>query len=106
VDVPRVLWQAILFALDNWEAMIAFAGIIVSVIRLTKWGRANEKALVQVMQTVEHFDAKHIKAEVAAADVPPAVRKAIEHGTNVVDPKKMPDPARRRLLQILLSRGQ
>lgn len=94
------------FIIDHWETILTVLSLLFGLIRATKFGKNNQDALIQVMQTIEHFDLKGVKQEVAiaASDVPKGVADAIAHGTAVVDAKKTPQPLWIRILSALFKR--
>jgi hypothetical protein len=80
--------------LTNYEFVFAAVGIVLSIIKLTVWGRANAKALEAVTAAVEEVQADVVKKVVASksGELPGTVADALKDAVATVDPAK-PTPS-------------
>ncbi len=70
--------------------VLLVTAIVIPLIKSTRWGQANEKALEAVVKTIEELDNKEVKEAVYAktAALDPTTAKAIQDMAATVDDKK------------------
>ena len=70
--------------------MATFLVTLVTILKLTSWGRSEAAALDAVIEAVERVDDKKVKRQVAArqAHLNTAVQDALDYAVSKVDPKK------------------
>ena len=84
------LEQIFTFILENKELFATFLVTLVTILKLTSWGRSEAAALDAVIEAVERVDDKKVKRQVAArqAHLNTAVQDALDYAVSKVDPKK------------------
>jgi len=88
--------DALIWISENMELVLALAAVAYAILQLTSWGRANAKALQEVVDAIEHVgslqlstaEASAVKRVVGLAPVSLGVREAIEEAVAKVDVKK------------------
>lgn len=89
------------FIIQNQEFVLGLLGLLITVlVRLTKWGKSNQDALIKVAEAIESIGDPQLKAEIAAKfeTAPLAQKDAIEHVVSVVDAGKQPKTNYERIL--------
>lgn len=52
---------------DNWGTILSIITVIIAIVRLTAWGKANKEALDNVVEAIETIDSKEVKEAVKAS---------------------------------------
>lgn len=88
------------FILQNQELVITLLGFVVAILRLTKWGKSNQDALIKVTEEIEALGDKELKQAIAARfeTAPVGQQDVINHAVSVADPFKTPKSGYERLL--------
>ena len=84
------LEQILTFILENKELFATLLLTLITILKLTSWGRSESAALDAVIEAVERVDDKKVKRQVAArqAHLNTAVQDALDYAVSKVDPKK------------------
>ena len=98
------LEQILTFVLDHKELIATLFVTLVTVIKLTAWGRAKASALDAVIGVIERLGAKEVKTSVAGQELKleTAAQDALRHAVAKVDPKKTPDGPVTRIVREVL----
>jgi hypothetical protein len=98
------LEQILTFILDHKELIATLFVTLITIIKLTAWGRARAAALDTVIGVIERFGAKEVKEGVAAqeATLPAAAKDALQYAVAKVDEKKKPDSLTTRIVREVL----
>lgn len=98
------LERIVIFVLENKELFATLLVTLLTIVKLTSWGRAKAKALDAVIGVIERLGAKEVKGAVAAreAGLPAAARDAIRHAVSKADPKKTLDGLATRVVREVL----
>ena len=98
------LERIVIFVLENKELFATLLVTLLTIVKLTSWGRAKAKALDAVIGVIERLGAKEVKGAVAAreAGLPAAARDAIRYAVSKADPKKTPDGLATRVVREVL----
>jgi hypothetical protein len=98
------LEQILTFVLDHKELIATLFVTLITVIKLTAWGRANASALDAVIGVIERLGAKEVKTGVAGQELKleTAAQDALRHAVAKADPKKTPDGAVSRIVREVL----
>lgn len=95
MDVKTVLN----FVFTNWEEIIGVIAVVISLVKLTAWGKAKSDALDTTIRAVESAKAIDVKELMRTVDpvLPDSVHNAIVNSVNKEDPRKTVDPLVKRL---------
>jgi len=98
------LEQILTFVLDHKELIATLFVTLVTVIKLTAWGRAKASALDAVIGVIERLGAKEVKTGIAGQELKleTAAQDALRHAVAKADPKKTPDGAVSRIVREVL----
>ena len=98
------LEQILTFVLDHKELIATLFVTLLTVIKLTAWGRAKAVALDAVIGVIEGLGAKEVKTGVAGQELnlDTAAQDALRHAVAKVDPKKTPDGTVTRIVREVL----
>jgi len=98
------LEQILTFVLDHKELIATLFVTLVTVIKLTAWGRAKASALDAVIGVIERLGAKEVKTSVAGQELKlkTAAQDALRHAVAKADPKKTPDGTVSRIVREVL----
>jgi hypothetical protein len=98
------LERIVIFVLENKELFATLLVTLLTIVKLTSWGRAKARALDAVIGVIERLGAKEVKGAVAAreAGLPAAARDAIRHAVSKADPKKTLDGLATRVVREVL----
>lgn len=98
------LEQILPFVLDHKELITTFFMTLITVIKLTAWGRAKASALDAVISVIERLGAKEVKTGVAGQELKleTAAQDALRHAVAKADPKKTPDGPVTRIVREVL----
>lgn len=93
--------QILTFVLDQKELIATLFVTLVTVIKLTAWGRAKASALDAVIGVIERLGAKEVKTGVAGQELKleTAAQDALRHAVAKADPKKTPDGTVTRIVR-------
>ena len=93
--------QVVTFILDHRELFATFLISLLTIIRLTAWGRAQAAALDTVIGVIERVKAGEVKSSVAAIEkrLSDAAKDAIRDSVAKADPKKTPKTVILRVLR-------
>lgn len=82
--------QIFAFLIEHKELFATLLVTLITIIKLTTWGRSESAALDAVIEAVERVDDKKTKDEVARrqAHLNTAVQDALDYAVSKVDPKK------------------
>ncbi len=96
--------QILTFVLDQKELIATLFVTLVTVIKLTAWGRAKASALDAVIGVIERLGAKEVKTGIAGQELKleTAAQDALRHAVAKADPKKTPDGAVTRIVREVL----
>jgi hypothetical protein len=98
------LEQIMTFVLDHKELIATLFVTLVTVIKLTAWGRAKASALDAVIGVIERLGAKEVKTGIAGHELKleTAAQDALRHAVAKADPKKTPDGTVTRIVREVL----
>ena len=98
------LEQILTFVLDHKELIATLFVTLLTVIKLTAWGRAKAAALDAVIDVIERLGAKEVKTGVAGQELKleTAAQDALRHAVAKADPKKTPDGTATRIVREVL----
>jgi len=98
------LEQILTFVLDHKELIATLFVTLITVIKLTAWGRAKASALDAVIGVIERLGAKEVKTGIAGQELKleTAAQDALRHAVAKADPKKTPDGAASRIVREVL----
>ena len=98
------LEQILTFVLDHKELIATLFVTLLTVIKLTAWGRAKASALDAVIGVIERLGAKEVKTGIAGQELKleTAAQDALRHAVAKADPKKTPDGAVSRIVREVL----
>ena len=98
------LEQILTFVPDHKELIATLFVTLVTVIKLTAWGRAKASALDAVIGVIERLGAKEVKTGIAGQELKleTAAQDALRHAVAKADPKKTPDGAVSRIVREVL----
>ena len=98
------LEQILTFVLDQKELIATLFVTLITVIKLTAWGRAKASALDAVIGVIERLGAKEVKTGIAGQELKleTAAQDALRHAVAKADPKKTPDGAVSRIVREVL----
>jgi len=98
------LEQILTFVLDHKELFVTLIVTLLTIIKLTAWGRSKVAALDAVIGVIERFGAKEVKAGVAAqeAKLATAAKDALHHAVAKADAKKKPAGLATRIVREVL----
>ena len=84
--------HVIIFIAQNREVLTAFLLSLITIIKLTAWGKAQAKALDAVVGVIEKVDAGDVKTAVAGIEkgLADAAKDALTDSVAKADPKKSP----------------
>ena len=84
------LEQFLAFVIENKELLATFLVTLLTILKLTSWGRSESAALDTVIEAVERVDDKKVNRQVATrqAHLNTAVQDALDYAVSKVDPKK------------------
>lgn len=87
------------FILEHWDLLFTVFGFLLYVVKSTKWGRANAKALQVVAGAIEKLDRVDVKHAIKehSLDLPKAVVDALDDAVRTVDEKK-PTPTGKEIV--------
>ena len=93
--------QIVTFILGHKELFATFLVSLLTIIRLTAWGRAQALALDTVIGVIERVGAGDVKSAVAGTEkkLPDAAKDAIRDSVAKADPKKTPKTVILRVLR-------
>ena len=93
--------QIVKFTLDHKEILATFLISLLTVIRLTAWGRAQALALDTVIGVIERVGATNVKISVAGTEkkLPDAAKDAIADSVAKAYPKQTPKTIALRVLR-------
>jgi hypothetical protein len=96
--------QIMTFILNHKELIATLIVTLLTVIKLTAWGRAKATALEAVIGVIERLGAKEVKTGVAGQELnlDTAAQEALRHAVAKVDPKKSPDGTLARIVREVL----
>ena len=96
--------QILTFILDHKELIGTLIVTLLTVVKLTAWGRAKATALEAVIGVIERLGAKEVKTGVAGQELKleTAAQDALRHAVAKVDPKKTPDGTVTRIVREIL----
>jgi len=96
--------QILTFILDHKELIGTLIVTLLTVVKLTAWGRAKAAALEAVIGVIERLGAKEVKTGVAGQELnlDTAAQDALRHAVAKVDPKKTPDGTVTRIVREVL----
>ena len=96
--------QILTFVLDHKELIATLFVTLLTVIKLTAWGRAKASALDAVIGVIERLGAKEVKTGIAGQELKleTAAQDALRHAVAKADPKKTPDGAVSRIVREVL----
>ena len=96
--------QILTFILDQKELIATLFVTLLTVIKLTAWGRAKAAALDAVIGVIERLGAKEVKTGVAGQELKleAAAQDALRHAVAKADPKKTPDGTVTRIVREVL----
>jgi hypothetical protein len=96
--------QILTFILDHKELIGTLIVTLLTVVKLTAWGRAKATALEAVIGVIERLGAKEVKTGVAGQELnlDSAAQEALRHAVAKVDPKKTPDGTVTRIVREVL----
>ncbi len=82
------LEQILNFLIENKELFATLFVTLLTILKLTSWGRSESAALDAVIEAVERVDDKKVKRQVAArqAHLNTAVQDALDYAVSKVDP--------------------
>jgi hypothetical protein len=98
------LEQILTFVLAHKELIATLFVTLITVIKLTAWGRAKASALDAVIGVIERLGAKEVKTGIAGQELKleTAAQDALRHAVAKADPKKTPDGAVSRIVREVL----
>ena len=93
--------QIVTFILGHKELLATFLVSLLTIIRLTAWGRAQALALDTVIGVIERVGDGDVKSGVAGTEkkLPDAAKDAIRDSVAKADPKKTPKSVILRVLR-------
>ena len=96
--------QILTLILNHKELIATLIVTLLTVIKLTAWGRAKAEALDAVIGVIERLGAKEVKTGVAGQELKleTAAQDALRHAVAKVDPKKTPDGPVTRIVREVL----
>lgn len=85
--------QVISFFTENGEVVGSFIVAVLTILKLSSWGRAKAKALDAVVRAIEEFGTKQVKTSVARQEfnLEKTAKDAIRHAVAKVDKNKKPE---------------
>ena len=98
------LEQILTFVLDHKELIATLFVTLITVIKLTAWGRAKASALDAVIGVIERLGAKEVKTGIAGQELKleTAAQDALRHAVAKAYPTKTPDGAVSRIVREVL----
>lgn len=98
------LEQILTFILDHKELITTLLVTLLTIIKLTSWGRAKAAALDTVIGVIERMGAKEVKNGVAAQEfkLRTAAKDALRYAVAKADPKKKVDGLATRVVREVL----
>lgn len=87
--------QLVSFLTENRTAVGSFMVALLTILKLSSWGRAKAKALDVVVHAIEEFGTTQVKTSVARKEfnLEQTAKDAIKHAVAKADKKKKPESA-------------
>ena len=92
------------FIMENADLFGTLLATIITIIKLTAWGKGKSDALDTVVTVIEQLGAKEVKGGVIAQEgnLTPEAKDAIQHAVAKADPKKTPEALVSRLIKNII----
>ena len=91
---------------DNLDTIVMVVGVVIAILRLTAWGKANKAALDAVTDAIEKTDAKEVKEKIKTIhdSLPAGASNALQDSVRTADDKKKTPTAVETLAEIAMVR--
>jgi len=92
------------FILEHADLFGTLLATIITILKLTAWGKGKPDALDTVVNVIEQLGAKEVKGGVVAQEgnLTPEAKDAILHAVAKADPKKTPETLAIRFIKNIL----
>jgi hypothetical protein len=92
------------FILEHADLFGTLLATLITIVKLTSWGKGKSDALDTVVTVIEQLGAKDVKGGVVAQEgnLTPEAKDAIQHAVAKADPKKTPEALAVRILKNIL----